>query len=79
MTLRQLKYLIGIVDSGLNITAAAERLYTSQPGISKQLRGLRLHLAETGNGIVHIATVLISRKSGFFQELFGYEHRDAQP
>lgn len=40
MTLIQLKYLIGIVDNGLNITAAAERLYTSQPGISKQLRAL---------------------------------------
>jgi len=38
VTLKQLKYLIAIVDSGLNITAAAERLYTSQPGISKQLK-----------------------------------------
>ena len=40
MTLIQLKYLLGVVDNGLNITAAAERLYTSQPGISKQLRAL---------------------------------------
>ena len=40
MTLKQLKYLLGVVDNGLNITAAAERLYTSQPGISKQLRQL---------------------------------------
>jgi len=38
MTLQQLKYLVAIADSGLNITAAAERLYTSQPGISKQLK-----------------------------------------
>ena len=38
MTLIQLKYLLGVVDNGLNITTAAERLYTSQPGISKQLR-----------------------------------------
>jgi LysR family cys regulon transcriptional activator len=37
MTLKQLKYLLGVVDNGLNITAAAERLHTSQPGISKQL------------------------------------------
>jgi LysR family cys regulon transcriptional activator len=44
VTLRQLKYLIGIVDSGLNITAAAERLYTSQPGISKQLKQLEAEL-----------------------------------
>ena len=38
VTLIQLKYLLGVVDNGLNITAAAERLFTSQPGISKQLR-----------------------------------------
>ena len=44
MTLNQLRYLIGIVDSGLNITAAAERLYTSQPGISKQLKQLEAEL-----------------------------------
>ncbi len=40
MTLKQLKYLLGVVDNGFNITAAAERLFTSQPGISKQLRQL---------------------------------------
>jgi LysR family cys regulon transcriptional activator len=44
MTLKQLKYLIGIADSGLNITSAAERLYTSQPGISKQLKQLEAEL-----------------------------------
>lgn len=38
MKLQQLKYLLAIVDNGLNITAAAERLYTSQPGVSKQLK-----------------------------------------
>jgi LysR family cys regulon transcriptional activator len=40
MTLKQLKYLLGVVDNGLNITTASERLFTSQPGISKQLRQL---------------------------------------
>ena len=44
MTLQQLKYLLAIADSGLNITAAAERLYTSQPGISKQLKLLEQEL-----------------------------------
>ncbi len=44
MTLKQLKFLLGIADSGLNITAAAERLYTSQPGISKQLKQLEEEL-----------------------------------
>ena len=44
MTLKQLKYLVGIVDGGLNITSAAERLHTSQPGISKQLKLLEAEL-----------------------------------
>ncbi|MFK8013894.1 MAG: LysR substrate-binding domain-containing protein [Gammaproteobacteria bacterium] len=44
MTLQQLRYLLGVVDSGLNITAAAERLFASQPGISKQLRQLEAEL-----------------------------------
>jgi LysR family cys regulon transcriptional activator len=44
MKLQQLKYLIAIVDNGMNITAAAERLYTSQPGVSKQLKLLEEEL-----------------------------------
>ena len=44
MKLQQLKYLVAIVDNGLNITAAAERLYTSQPGVSKQLKLLEEEL-----------------------------------
>jgi len=44
MTLQQLRYLLAIADSGLNITSAAERLYTSQPGISKQLKLLEQEL-----------------------------------
>ncbi len=44
MKLQQLKYLLAIADNGLNITAAAERLYTSQPGVSKQLKLLEQEL-----------------------------------
>jgi LysR family cys regulon transcriptional activator len=44
MKLQQLKYLLAIVDTGLNITAAADRLYTSQPGVSKQLKLLEEEL-----------------------------------
>ena len=44
MKLQQLKYLLAIVDNGLNISAAAERLYTSQPGVSKQLKLLEEEL-----------------------------------
>ena len=38
MKLRQLQYIVTIADCGLNITAAADRLHTCQPGISKQLK-----------------------------------------
>ncbi len=38
MKLHQLKYLVAIVENNFNITTAAEKIYTSQPGISKQLR-----------------------------------------
>ena len=40
MNLQQLRYLCAIVDHGLNVSDAAEALYTSQPGISKQIRQL---------------------------------------
>ena len=36
--------MLAIVDNGLNITAAAEKLYTSQPGVSKQLKLLEEEL-----------------------------------
>ncbi len=40
MTLTQLRYLVAIDDSGLNITLAAERVHATQPGLSKQLKQL---------------------------------------
>jgi LysR family cys regulon transcriptional activator len=38
VNLQQLKYLCAVVDHGLNVSEAAEALFTSQPGISKQVR-----------------------------------------
>jgi LysR family cys regulon transcriptional activator len=38
MKLHQFKYLAAIVQNGLNITAAARALHTSQPGVSKQIK-----------------------------------------
>src|SRR5512141_1420873 len=40
MNLQQLRYLCAIVDNNLNVSEAAESLFTSQPGISKQVRQL---------------------------------------
>lgn len=38
MKLQQLRFLIEVADSGLNVTLAADRLFTSQPGVSKQVK-----------------------------------------
>jgi LysR family cys regulon transcriptional activator len=38
MKLHQLRYLAAVAQSGLNITAAAQKLHTSQPGVSKQIK-----------------------------------------
>lgn len=40
MTLTQLRYLVAIADSGLNITLAADKVHATQPGLSKQLKQL---------------------------------------
>lgn len=75
MKLQQLRYLVGVVDNGLNITAAAQALYTSQPGVSKQLKMLEDELSlqlfrrkgksltgltEAGNDIVERARRILS-------------------
>lgn len=44
MKIQQLRYVLAIVDSELNMSVAARRLYTSQPGISKQLKLLEEEL-----------------------------------
>lgn len=38
MKIQQLRYIVEIVNQNLNVTEAANALYTSQPGISKQVR-----------------------------------------
>src|SRR5690348_6484640 len=40
MTLNQLRYLVAIADSGLNITLAAEHVHATQPGLSRQIKQL---------------------------------------
>lgn len=59
MNLRQLRYLCHVVDGGYSISAAARKLYTSQPGISRQLKLLESQLgtslfARRGNRIVGV-------------------------
>ena len=44
MNLQQLRYLHEIVKHELNISDAAKALYTSQPGLSKQMKSLEEEL-----------------------------------
>lgn len=76
MKLQQLKYIVEVVNHNLNVSATAENLYTSQPGISKQIRlledelGLQIfersgkHLTQitrAGDDVVRIAQEILSR------------------
>lgn len=74
MKLHQLRYLHEVVKQGLNITSAAEALFTSQPGVSKQIQlieeelGLQIFkrngkrltgLTEPGEQILNLAAKVI--------------------
>ena len=77
MKLQQLRYFLAIVDNGLNITAAADRLYTSQPGVSKQLKlleeelGLKLFIrkGKSLDGLTAAGHQLIDRARLIMQEV----------
>lgn len=79
MKLQQLKYLLAIVDNGLNITAAADRLYTSQPGVSKQLKLLEDELGlqiftrkgKSLDGITAAGDIVIGRARLIMREVDG--------
>lgn len=77
MKLQQLRYIVEIANHNLNITDAAKSLYTSQPGISKQVKlledelGLPIFerngkhiqcLTPTGEKIVAIARELLVKE-----------------
>ncbi|MDR9825349.1 HTH-type transcriptional regulator CysB [Vibrio sp. FNV 38] len=76
MKLQQLKYIVEVVNHNLNVSATAESLYTSQPGISKQVRlledelGIQIfersgkHLTkvtEAGEDIIKISQEILAR------------------
>ena len=47
MKLRQFQYVVEVVKNGLNVTAAADKLFTSQPGVSSQIKRLEEELGFT--------------------------------
>jgi len=61
MKLHQLRYLLAVVEQGLNVTAAARTLHTSQPGVSKQIKLLEDELGfqifeRAGRNLTRITT-----------------------
>ena len=44
MKLQQLEFIQAVARNGLNVSTAAEKLYTSQPGVSRQIRMLEEEL-----------------------------------
>ena len=44
MKLRQFQYVVEVARNGMNVTAAADKLFTSQPGVSSQIKRLEEEL-----------------------------------
>lgn len=71
MKLQQLRYIWEVAQHDLNVSATAQSLYTSQPGISKQIRLLEDELgvqifARSGKHLTHVtkAGEVILRSAG---------------
>lgn len=75
MTIKQLRYIVAVTDNQFNISQTAEKLFVSQPGISKQIKlleeslgceifvrnGKALHrLSEKGQQIVDQARIVMT-------------------
>ncbi len=61
MKLQQLRYIVEVLNHNLNVSATAESLYTSQPGISKQVRMLEDELGiqvfgRSGKHLTHVTS-----------------------
>ncbi|GGQ32260.1 HTH-type transcriptional regulator CysB [Shewanella litoralis] len=76
MKLQQLRYIAEVVKHNLNVSSTAENLYTSQPGISKQVRmledelGIQIfgrsgkhltHVTPAGQQVIDIANDILSK------------------
>ena len=89
MKLQQLRFLSAIAKHNLNISEAAERLYTSQPGVSKQIKLLEEELGlelfnRSGKHLTQVTAAgheVIRRADTILQEVanikrLAEEHRD---
>ncbi|MFT6733661.1 MAG: LysR family cys regulon transcriptional activator [Polaribacter sp.] len=79
MKLQQLRFILAIADNDLNITQASESLYTSQPGVSKQLRLLEEELdikifernGKNLSGITVAGQVVLNKANAIMQHIEG--------
>ena len=86
MTFQQLRYLVSVHESGLNITAAARELRTSQPGVSRQLKLLEaelgFHLFERqGRALVRTTAAgeeIVARASTILREMQNVQRTSAE-
>lgn len=91
MTLRQLRYIAAVARYGLNVSATAEHLFTSQPGVSKQIRLLEDELGveifertgrqltrvtPAGEAIIELANRVLHETENI--EQLAHEFRDPQ-
>ena len=76
MKLQQLRYIVEVQNNNLNVSATAESLFTSQPGISKQVRMLEdelgvqifgrsgkhlTHVTDAGQEVIDIARKIMAQ------------------
>lgn len=77
MKLRQFQYVVEVVKNGMNVTAAADKLFTSQPGVSSQIKRLEEELGVTIfersgkhiNGLTPEGTLLAERFESILDEV----------
>jgi len=86
MNFQQLRYLVAVRDNGLNITAAARQLRTSQPGVSRQLKLLEselgFHLFERqGRALVRTTAAgedIVARAATILQKMQNMQRTPAE-
>src|SRR3972149_9253811 len=92
MKLQQLRYLREVERQGLNLSAAALELHTSQPGISKQIKLLEDELGveifvrngkrvtavtPPGKAILEIAQRILQETENLKQAALDYSNQDS--
>ncbi len=86
MKFQQLRYLVAVHENGLNITAAARQLHTSQPGVSRQLKMLEEELGfqlfeREGRALTRTTAAgeeIISRASSILREMQNIRRTSAE-